>query len=113
MSIKITVLKTGEHIISDMKELMTEGEENAQAYMLVNPHTYEINEKQFITEEEKELTEGDYGINVSLLPWLILSKDKKMIIPTDSVLTVVEPLESVTQLYLDKINSFEMEETDD
>jgi len=111
MSIKITVLKTGEHIISDMKELMAEGEQNAHAYMLVNPHTYEINEKRFITEEEKE--EGDYGINVSLLPWLILSKDKKMIIPTDSVLTVVEPLESVTQLYLDKINSFEMEEKDD
>ena len=39
MSIKITVLKTGEQIISDMKELMTEGEEKAQAYMLVNPHT--------------------------------------------------------------------------
>ena len=113
MSIKITVLKTGEHIISDMKELMAEGEENAHAYMLVNPHTYEINEKQFVTEEEKELEEGDYGINVSLLPWLILSKDKKMIIPTDSVLTVVEPLESVKQLYLDKMGSFEMEETDD
>ena len=113
MSIKITVLKTGEHIISDMKELMTEGEENAQAYMLVNPHTYEINEKQFITEEEKELDEGDYGINVSLLPWIILSKDKKMIIPTDSVLTVVEPIDAVTQLYLDKINSFEMEESND
>ena len=113
MSIKITVLKTGEHIISDMKELMTEGEENAQAYMLVNPHTYEINEKQFITEEERELEDGDYGINVSLLPWLILSKDKKMIIPTDSVLTVVEPLESVTQLYLDKVGSFDMEEIDD
>ena len=113
MSIKITVLKTGEHIISDMKELMAEGEENAHAYMLVNPHTYKINEKQFVTEEEKELEEGDYGINVSLLPWLILSKDKKMIIPTDSVLTVVEPLESVTQLYLDKMGSFEMEETDD
>ena len=113
MSIKITVLKTGEHIISDMKELMTEGEENAQAYMLVNPHTYEINEKQFITEEERELEDGDYGINVSLLPWLILSKDKKMIIPIDSVLTVVEPLDSVTQLYLDKVNSFEIEETND
>ena len=113
MSIKITVLKTGEHIISDMKELMTEGEENAQAYMLVNPHTYEINEKQFITEEEKELAEGDYGINVSLLPWIILSKDKKMIIPTDSVLTVVEPIDAVTKLYLDKVNSFEIEETND
>ena len=113
MSIKITVLKSGEHIISDMKELMTEGEENAQAYMLVNPHTYEINEKQFITEEEKELEDGDFGINVSLLPWIILSKDKKMIIPTDSVLTVVEPIDAVTQLYLDKVNSFEIEETND
>ena len=111
MSIKITVLKTGEHIISDMKELMADNEEKVQAYMLVNPHTYEISEKQFMTEEEKE--EGDYGIDVSLLPWLILSKDKKMIIPTDSVLTVVEPLESVTQLYLDKIGSFDMEEIDD
>ena len=113
MSIKITVLKTGEHIISDMKELMTEGEENAQAYMLVNPHTYEINEKQFITEEEKELDEGDYGINVSLLPWIILSKDKKMIIPTDSVLTVVEPVDALTKLYQDKIDSFKMEEVND
>ena len=60
MSIKITVLKTGEQIISDMKVKLTEGQENAQAYILVNPHTYEINEKQFITEEKKE--EGDFGI---------------------------------------------------
>ena len=75
--------------------------------------TYEINEKQFITEEEKELAEGDYGINVSLLPWLILSKDSQMIIPVDSVLTVVEPVDALTKLYQDKMDSFKMEETDD
>ena len=113
MSIKIAVLKSGDQLISDMKELMAENENKVQAYMLVNPHTYEISEKQFMTEEEKELEDSDFGINVSLLPWIILSKDKKMIIPTDSVLTVVEPLESVTQLYLDKVGSFEMEEIDD
>ena len=111
MSIKLTLLKTGEQIISDMKELSTEGEDLPHAYLLENPHTVDINEKEFITKEEKE--KGDYGINVALLPWIILSKDKKMIIPVDSVLTVVEPLESVTQLYLDKMSSFEMEETDD
>ena len=110
MSIKITVLKSGEQIISDMKELMAENENKVQAYMLVNPHTYELSEKQFMTEEEKELEDSDFGINVSLLPWIILSKDKKMIIPTDSVLTVVEPLESVTQMYLDKMKAFQIEE---
>ena len=111
MSIKITVLKTGEQLISDMKELMAEGQEHAQAYLLDNPHTYEINEKQFITEEEKE--GGDYGIDVSLLPWIILSKDSQMIIPVDSVLTVVEPVDALTKLYQDKMDTFKMEEADD
>ena len=108
MSIKLTLLKTGEQLISDMKELVAEGQDQAHAYLLDNPHTVEINEKQFITEEEKK--DGDYGINVTILPWIILSKDSQMIIPVDSVLTVVEPLESVTQLYLDKMKAFQIEE---
>ena len=111
MSIKLTLLKTGEQLISDMKELSEEGKDEPKAYLLENPHTVEINEKQFVTEEEKK--GGDFGINVTLLPWIILSKDSKMVIPTDSVLTVVDPLDSVTQLYLDKLKSFEMREEDD
>ena len=110
MSIKISLLKTGEQLISEMKELVAEGQDIAHAYLLENPHTIEINEKQFITEDEKDIAGGDYGINVALLPWIILSKDKKMVIPVDSILTVVEPLESVTQMYLDKMKAFEIEE---
>jgi len=111
MSIKLTLLKTGEQLISEMKELVAEGQEIAHAYLLENPHTVEIIEKEFITKEEKK--DGDFGINVSLLPWIILSKDNKMIIPTDSVLTVVEPLESVTQMYLDKMKTFQIEEEEE
>ena len=111
MSIKLCLLKTGEQLISDMKELVAEGQEHVHAYLLENPHTIEINEKQFITEEEKE--DGDFGINVTLLPWIILSKDKKMMIPLDSVLTVVEPLESVTQMYLDKCETYNIEEEEE
>ena len=110
MSIKLSLLKTGEQLISEMKELVAEGQDVAHAYLLENPHTIEINEKQFITEDEKDIGGGDYGINVVLLPWIILSKDKKMMIPVDSILTVVEPLESVTQMYLDKIKAFQIEE---
>ena len=108
MSIKISLLKTGEQLISEMKELVAEGQDIAHAYLLENPHTVEIIEKEFITKEEKK--DGDFGINVSLLPWIILSKDKKMVIPVDSILTVVEPLESVTQMYLDKMKAFQIEE---
>ena len=111
MSIKLTLLKSGQQLISEMKELVPEDQERVHAYLLHNPHTVEINEKQFITEQEKK--GGDFGINVTLLPWMILSQDTQMIIPVDSVLTVVEPLESVTNLYLDKMKAFNMEETND
>ena len=112
MSIKLSLLKTGEQLISEMKELVAEGQDTAHAYMLENPHIVEIKDRQFITEEDKKRG-GDFGIDVALIPWIVLSKDKKMIIPTDSVLTVVEPIDAVTQLYLDKVNSFEIEETND
>ena len=108
MSIKLSLLKTGEQIISEMKELVAEGEENPQAYLFDNPHVVTIKEQELITEDK--IPEQDYGINVSLVPWIILSKDKKMMIPVDSILTIVEPLESVTQLYLDKMKAFQIEE---
>ena len=108
MSIKLTLLKTGEQLISDMKELSEDGKDEPKAYLLENPHTVEINEEQFMTEEEKK--DGDFGINVTLLPWIILSQDNQMIVPFDSVLTIVEPLNSVTQLYIDKLKAFEMKE---
>ena len=108
MSIKLTLLKSGEQLISDMKELVAEGQNQPHAYLLDNPHTIDINHKEFITEDEK--IGGDFGINVSLLPWIILSKDKKMIIPIDTVLTIVEPLDSLTQMYEDKCESFKLTE---
>ena len=45
-----------------------------------------------------------------MIPWIVLSKDKKMIIPVDTVLTIVEPLDSVTQMYVDKCESFKLTE---
>ena len=109
MSVKISLLKTGEQLISEMKELVAEGQDTAHAYMLENPHMIEIKDRQFVTEEDKK-KEGDFGIDVAMIPWIVLSKDKKMIIPVDTVLTIVEPLDSVTQMYVDKCESFKLTE---
>ena len=109
MSIKLTLLKTGEQLISEMKELVAEGEENPQAYLFDNPHVVTIKEQELITEDN--IPEHDYGINVSLVPWIILSKDKQIVLPLDTVLTVVEPLDSLKQMYEEKSKTFKMEET--
>ena len=115
MSIKLTILKTGETLISDMQELVAKGEEETQgmpnAYLLENPHKVLTRDKNFVTEEEKE--QKKYGIDVFMTPWIILSKDKKVLLPPDCVMTIVEPIESIKQMFIDKSESKVEEVTND
>ena len=108
MSIKLTLLKSGETLISEMKELVAEEEQQAHAYLLENPHIVQTREKTFLSEEEKKT--GDFGIDVTLIPWIILSADKKVIIPVDVVTTIVEPINSVKQMFIDKNEAFNIKE---
>ena len=108
MSIKLTLLKSGETLISEMKELVAEDKEQAHAYLLENPHIVQIREKSFLTEDEKKT--GDFGIDVALIPWIVLSADKKVIIPIDVVTTIVEPIASVKQMFIDKSEAFSIKE---
>jgi len=108
MSIKLTLLKSGETLISEMKELVAEKEQQAHAYLLENPHIVQTREKTFLSEEEKKT--GDFGIDVTLIPWIILSADKKIIIPVDIVTTIVEPIASVKQMFIDKSEAFSIKE---
>ena len=108
MSIKLTLLKSGETLISEMKELVAEKEQQAHAYLLENPHIVQTREKTFLSEEEKKT--GDFGIDVTLIPWIILSADKKIIIPVDIVTTIVEPIASVRQMFIDKSEAFSIKE---
>ena len=110
MSIKLTLLKSGETLISEMKELVAEDSKQAHAYLLENPHTVQTREKTFLTEGEKKT--GDFGIDVTLIPWIVLSADKKVIIPTDVVTTIVEPIESVKQMFIDKSEAFSIKENE-
>ena len=108
MSIKLTLLRSGETLISEMKELVAEESQQAHAYLLENPHKVETREKTFLTEDEKKT--GDFGINVVMIPWIILSADKKIAIPVDIVTTIVEPIESVKQMFIDKSEAFRIKE---
>ena len=101
MSVKLTILKTGETLISDMQEVVSnENQETPQAYILNNPHLVKIREKQFLTEDEKN--DNKVGIDVLMTPWIVISSDKKILLPVDCVMTIVEPIEGVRKMFLDK-----------
>ncbi len=97
MSIKLALLKSGEQVIADAKELVSE--EKVRGYLFTRPHKVVSTQPLLLTEEQ-----DDNSVEVTLSPWIILSADKEVVVPTDWVVTVVDPLESVVKMYEEKVN---------
>jgi hypothetical protein len=106
MSIKLSLLKSGETLISDIRELVSQdsetGKKETVAYLLSKPHRVAVRTEVLLTEEN--IDDSKREVQVSLSPWIVLSADEEVTIPTDWVVTVVEPLSSVKQMYEEKIN---------
>ncbi len=116
MSIKLVLLKSGEKLISDAKELVSDStgeEKKVYAYFLCNPQVVTTRSKVLLTEERLILMQITLRL-MCFISWMILSQDKDFVIPTDWVVTISEPLASVRQMYLDKTNSpLKIEEKED
>ena len=97
MSIKLAVLKSGEDIIADVKEIMSE--DNVVGYLLHNPHSVLCEEPVFVEEEDQQ---GQ--VQIRLRPWLILSKDDKVPVRPDWLVTIVEPVDMLKEMYEEKVN---------
>ena len=69
MSIKLAVLKSGEQVIADAKELVSE--EKVRGYLFTRPHKVVSTQPLLLTEEQKD----DNSLEVTLSPWIILSAD--------------------------------------
>ena len=100
MTVKMMLLKTGETLICDAKEVLQE--ESVRGYLLENPHIVETQEKTFLVEDEDYKGKSNYEIDVILTPWMILSKEKKFVVAHDYVATICEPLQRVKEMFLDK-----------
>ena len=102
MTVKLALLKSGEQIISDIKELVNEDQ---QVISLVFTNPYVV---QFLTAEllyEGVTNEnGEIDHKVSFTPWLPLSSDRTIPVANDWVISIIEPIEWVKRSYQDKMN---------
>jgi hypothetical protein len=99
MSVKLAVLKSGEQVIAEAKELVSKDEEKVRGYLFTRPHKVLTAQPMLLTEEESQ---DDNSLEVTLSPWIILSADTEVVVPTDWVVTIVEPLASVVKMYQEK-----------
>ena len=97
MSIKVALLKSGESVIADIKELVSD--DNICGYLFENPNIINYLEPEVLTEENKTSK-----LKVSLIPWILITSDTKIPVRSDWVITMVEPIEDVKKIYEEKIN---------
>ena len=102
MSIKLMHLKSGEDVISDVTEMCVGTEENRQVigYHLHKPCVVKMRDPNVIKEDGPK---KQSGFAVSLFPWMPLSKDEKIPVPADWLITMVEPVTKLKEMYIEDI----------
>ena len=103
MTIKLMLLKSGEDVISDVTEMCVGTEENRQVigYHLHKPCVVKMRDPNVLAEEPNGPTKA--GFAVSLYPWMPLSKEETIPIAADWLITMVEPIDKLKQMYVEDI----------
>ena len=95
MTVKILLLKSGEDVIADLKEMVSP-DEKVIGYFLTKPCVVKLIPKDSEDESKKETS-------IRMYPWMPLAKEKDIPLPTDWVVTIVTPLEKVEQMYKEDV----------
>ena len=104
MSVKLLLLKSGEQVIADTKELRRKDDvpmlDKVYGYLITQPHKVSANKPLVLTENVDE----QRNVEITLAPWILLTEDKMMTIPKEWVITIVNPIESIVKMYQEKID---------
>ena len=99
MTIKILVLKSGEDVIADIKEMMT-SDNQVMGYLLTKPCVVKLMSAAPLTAEEDDSNiEGSSEVRIRMHPWAPLAKEKEVPLSTEWVVTMFSPIEKVLDMY--------------
>ena len=94
MTVKILLLKSGEDVITDVKEMVS-SDDKVIGYFLSKPCIIKLIPKK--SESDKRET------SITMYPWMPLAKEKEIPLSTDWVVTMVTPVDKVEQMYKEDV----------
>ena len=108
MSVKLALLKSGETLIAEVKELVsgrTEDEDGqSHGYLFVKPKKVDLSSPMFLAEDNKDSKEEQSSVQVTLSSWCIITKDTEFALPKDWIVTFMEPADRLTKMYEEAVN---------
>ena len=99
MSIQLALLKSGEEVIADIKEIRQDETDVLVSYLFKNPYCVKIKTTQVLVEDESRPKH-----QLAYYKWMSLSNDSDIIVNKDWVVCITDPLDSVKKNYEEKMN---------
>ena len=98
MSIQLVLLKSGEEVITDVKELRDDSDE-LLAYGFKDPYTIKIKTAQVLKEGK-----GSPKHEAIYYRWMSLSKDTNIIVNKDWIVCITDPIDTIKTSYEERLN---------
>jgi hypothetical protein len=102
MTVKLALLKSGEDVIADIREAISEETNKLVSYIFSNPYVVKLTQPQVLMEDSEQPETRAY--NISVYPWVPLSDDTDIAINPDWVVTIVEPAATLKKSYEERMN---------
>jgi len=103
MAVKLVLLKSGEDVITDVKEMIVN--EKVVGYFFNKPCVVKFKNTPEVT------VDGKASVNVDIVPWITLSKDRQIPVTADWIITIVEPIESLVEMYVNNVLNYENDQS--
>jgi hypothetical protein len=116
MTVRLLLLKSGEDIIADVKEMVVGGEDNPKVvgYFLHKPCVVKMTPPTNVPEKFEEETDPQKAsFQVTLFPWMPLSKDNTIPVAMDWVVTMVTPSDKLNNMYMEDVMNYGKETVED
>ena len=98
MTIKILLLKSGEDVITDLKEMVSP-DDKVIGYFLNKPCVVKLRAKTPNVTPETEIVEEKHETTIKMYPWMPLAKEQIIPLSTDWVVTMVTPQDKIEEMY--------------
>ena len=104
MTIKLALLKSGEEVISEITEMITE-KQVVVGYYFTNPCRAILTTPEIQVDES--LASDKKPVAIKLLPWFPLANEEKIPVVADWVISIVEPQPKLKDLYTKACKTYE------
>ena len=106
MAVKLAVLKSGEDVIADIREMMVGDEDTPDdkkkvvGYYFIKPCGVTLKNKAIDVNES-----ADDSFELKLFPWCPLAKNDAIPMSTEWVVTLVDPVDKLREMYENEVLS--------